>query len=833
MRHLLFLLVFLIQALTGRSQPANHALNDSLLLAAGITVLDTNAVRTLSQKCWELRNTDVSSATVYGKLAIDIARRIGFRAGLAQALNQTGVVYRNRENYPKALELLLEAKTIAQEDSILTELGYAFNNIGEIYRYEKNYNESIRHIQKALDIFTRLNNLTGMGYATIRLGEVSVDAGLYDQALSYYEHSARIRKQMGDERNYSVVLNREGELNLLTGKYQEAMESLGAALDIRTRLQDDRGRAETLTTIGAVYLKQGNYPKAIGLASEGLAVARKVNSYLRIYAASDILTRAYAGSGNYRQAWEIQQVFIQYKDSVFSLEKSRQITSIIENTTEREQQARIDALERETRLQEEEANRKNLVLIIVVAAFSISTLMIIFLFKAYRDKRRAFDLMEAKNEEIRKQRDEITFQAESLTAANQLIQESNQQLSHINQALITEINERKQIEMALLEAKQVAEAATRAKSRFISTMSHEIRTPMNAVIGITDWLLQDQPKPEQTEYLQSLKFAANNLMAILSDILDFSKIEAGKLDIESVPFSLSHLCQNLVNTYRTEASRKGLLFSFEAVSPLSDRLLGDPVRMGQVLTNLISNAIKFTRSGSVQLRLTPQKTSENGAIPILFEVIDSGIGIPPEQQIRIFESFTQASSATTREFGGTGLGLSIVQKLIHLMGGQIRVKSELGKGSTFYFTLTFRPASEMRETSDSETPSTIDCLMGKKVLLVDDNHLNVKMASRFLTRWGMEVDTADNGALAVEKATQTRYDIILMDIQMPVMDGLTASRKIRMERPDQPIFALTADAMEENREQVFNEGLNGLIIKPFKSEDIRSKLERLFPSDPA
>ena len=389
------------------------------------------------------------------------------------------------------------------------------------------------------------------------------------------------------------------------------------------------------------------------------------------------------------------------------------------------------------------------------------------------------------------------------------------------------ITQQNEAENALLEAKQQAEEAVLAKQQFLTNMSHEIRTPMNAVIGMTHLLMQEDPKPGQLENLNILKFSSESLLSLINDILDYSKIQLGKVTLEKIDFNLIELINSIKQAHHLHAEGKEIFFNINMDANLPEMLIGDPVRLTQILNNLISNALKFTNEGYVIVDLSLKKMVGD-LVDISFTITDTGIGIESDLRDYIFESFTQASADISRRFGGTGLGLSITKRLIELKGGKISVDSTLGKGSSFFFDLQFRKS---RKKGGYTMPALVfESLAGFKVLLVEDNEINTIVAGKFMKKWGLDIDYAIHGVEALEKIKKNQYDVVLMDLQMPKMDGYEASTAIRnlsgKRFKELPIIALTASVLAEINNQVMDAGMNDYISKPFNPMELYSKIAK-------
>lgn len=390
--------------------------------------------------------------------------------------------------------------------------------------------------------------------------------------------------------------------------------------------------------------------------------------------------------------------------------------------------------------------------------------------------------------------------------------------------LDAQIKKRKAAEASLKIAKEEAEKANQAKSEFLSVMSHEIRTPLSVVIGLGNILFRQNPRPDQINNLQVLRTSADNLLVLINDILDFSKIDASKLELENTVFDLHKTVDEIYQAMSIKAQEKDNLMSIHLDPKIPTWVYGDTHRITQILNNLLSNAVKFTQKGKVRLSLQLENISDSRCT-ILFSVSDTGIGIEKDKIQHIFTPFSQSSSSITREFGGTGLGLAITSELLLLMDSQLKLETEIGRGSNFYFSLDLVYMSSVEKNPNITEPEEQN-LEKAKILLVEDTPFNILFTTQLLEGWNTLVDVAENGAIAVDKMKEREYDLVIMDLHMPVMDGYTSTKKIREFNQDTPIMALTASATAHIREMIFAAGMQDYVTKPFDSDQLFSQMKR-------
>jgi PAS domain S-box-containing protein len=389
--------------------------------------------------------------------------------------------------------------------------------------------------------------------------------------------------------------------------------------------------------------------------------------------------------------------------------------------------------------------------------------------------------------------------------------------------VVFDISARKKLEQEMIEARKAAEAGLELRKTILANVSHELRTPVNAIVGMSALLASTSLNDQQREYLKTMRFSSDGLLVLIDDLLDVSRIEAGKVELEELEFSMQENFSDLTKSLRLRAEEKGLLFEWNLDERIAPRLLGDVHRLNQIITNLIGNAIKFTPQGKVRLEIT-QVGESNEMQGVRFSVIDTGIGIAAERQVAVFQAFAQEDNSTTRKYGGTGLGLSISKRIVEMMGGELKLTSEKNAGTTFSFEVQLKKSAEGSVVVKEFKPN----LEGSRILLVEDNKVNQFLANALLKSWNAQVDISEDGLDALDRMRNVNYDLVLMDLQMPIMDGFEATEQIRNELNSKvPIIGLSANALNGERERSLEKGMNEYVSKPFQPEVLYDKIHGL------
>jgi len=691
-------------------------------------------------------------------------------------------------------EIIVRARNMGYRQG----LGRGLNLKGSCYWLKGEYDLGLAVLKEALAIATRIKDRRLEARVLYYFGNIYRDMGDLVNVLTHFEKALAIYEELGDEFQQSVILTSISNLLYDLNDYDSALEYALKCLPIFERAHDIGSLINIYNTLGNIYFKKDQYEEALHFFQENIN---------RSEPETPAFVMAESGLG---------KVFYKMHDFGNS---SKYLTNAL----------------RESQL---------------LGNAEVQIICHFYLGRLYMDDGNYRQSLQSLNsayelavEYLR--RHDIMSVHEMLSALYDKMGDIPKAFHHLKsfeklkedifkQKIINELRNlqvRQQIELAQKE-KEVAERTAYLKHQFMANMSHEIRTPMNAIVGMARLLLAKNPLQEQLRYLNAIQLSANNLLVIINDILDLSKIEAGKIIIEHIDFSLREVVESLRDMLMLKVEEKGISFRTFVEIGIPARLTGDPTRLSQVLINLAGNAVKFTEKGFVEVRATLQK-KEGDRLWVRFDVTDSGIGIAPEFVDSIFDSFTQAGSDITRKFGGTGLGLTISRQLVTMMGGEISVKSELQKGTTFTATIPLMVASvqEYVKQAGLLDNNSIERLNNLKVLLVEDNEFNRLVAEDTLKEIipGMNIVAAVNGQDAIDQLKKETFDVVLMDILMPVMDGLTATKMIRNTMPEPAksvkIIAMTANVLQEDVQQYFDAGMNAYVSKPFNPDELLLKMD--------
>ena len=680
-----------------------------------------------------------------------------------------GSHFKYQNKYPIALRHYLESLRLSENKNLMDSL-YLWGTleIGTIHTTIANYKEADKYLAISLKLAHKLKDPQYIGVAYMLTSELKLKQKNEVEAQLYIDSAMHIMKNIKRcEDCYYAAKATNASIKNLSGNYTGALAELA---EIQNHFKGDANDYLAGEKAKA-WLGLKKYDSAINILTSIKVTGQK---YTKEASDNyDILSKAYEATGDYNKALKNYRLYIQVEDTLAAWRNSSEVTRLELENQFTQQQLKSE-LVFQTQLNKQKSTR-NWILFLGIS----SLLLALGLYARLRFIRKTQKLLQHKNEIIH-------------------------------------------------AAKEKAEASEKAKHQFLANMSHEIRTPMNAIKGMTDILIRRNPKEDQREYLDGIKQSSDSLLIIINDILDISKIEAGKVELEQEPFSVTEVMNNVYTIMQFKAEEKGLELKKE-MPPEELNVKGDATRLGQILINLIGNAIKFTEKGLITTTIHSEKSE--GKLNLHFSVSDTGIGIDEDRKSKIFESFEQAYSDTSRKFGGTGLGLSISKKLVELHKGSIWVESEKGKGSQFHCVIPYAIAeitSEVIPAEDLHSNIAV-ALKGIRILLVEDNAFNIVVAQEELEDAieGVYVEVAENGLIAVEKLKSSFFDVVLMDVQMPVMNGFEATKAIRKldsEKAHTPIIAMTANVLKEEVDLCYQAGVNNFIGKPFDTKELLNKI---------
>ncbi|MFB9055763.1 ATP-binding protein [Mariniflexile ostreae] len=639
--------------------------------------------------------------------------------------------------------------------------------------------EAIKSLNKAIEVQRIINDNENLGNSYKTFGDVYMSKKNYYLALdSYTAAKSKFQEEDMKDRLADLLIN-EGKTYTLLKNNRKARALFEQSIALSKKLDLPKTLSTGLINQAQVYHDLGDHDKALTLATEGIAIAKAHSFYEILDEAYLIVSHIYDAKENYKNSNDYLKAYINLSDSIAAIKRANLSPDMQVKFLMDDQRESIKKQAKDLKKAKDDKELSTLISILSVALITILSLLTLSLYKNNNIRLKTNNMLHKKNGE-------------------------------------------------LIIAKEKAELASKTKANFLSTVTHELRTPLYAVTGLSNMLLDEDPKPEQIQHLKSLKFSGEYLLTFINDILQINKIEANKVDIEPEPFNLKKKIKNIVLALNNSALDNGIKIHFEYDTDLPENFIADQLKISQILINLIGNAIKFTKDGDIWIRIY-KINEENGIYTLRFEVEDNGIGITQEKQEHMFESFSQGSIQINRKYGGTGLGLSIVKGLIDILKGKIYLKSELDKGSTFYFEIPLEYTKEKekeaieKKTNYLKKVEELD-LNNFKILVVEDNKINQMITKKILTKMQLSCEVVDNGEEAVDMIKNNKYDIILMDIHMPGISGIEATKIIRTFDKELTIFALTAVTIEDKMQEFDEAGFTDIIPKPFKQEEFEKKL---------
>lgn len=689
------------------------------------------------------------------------------------------------QHYSEAMVDLSKAYKLAKSSSFHEERLKIHFSIAQLNYNLQNYEKAAKEVRSILNQTKDTDKYLEIAEANTLLGLIYTQVGKLEEAEITLRKADNWFTAQNDEKNRANVLLGFGILELKRFNYKAAINYFNAALPTFKSSQAlyQEGLTQLHKTEALIKVNPGVIDNSIGKAKESLKAVKEIadtHHFIKLQIEAYRLTSYIAlRENNYTLAEESMATFERKNDSIYQVFLKAISAGINTETDVLNLNEIIDKQQSDLDKQQKSINFGKMTTGLSIALIVILSLLTLSLYK---------------NNNLR-------------AKANELLQDKNNELQL---------------------AKEKAEKASLAKAQFLSTITHELRTPLYAVTGLTHLLLEEDPKPDQKEHLNSLKFSGEYLLSLINNILDLNKLEANKVEVEKTSFHLKKRINDVLIALKKSADDRKNNIHFEFDESIPEKLVGDPLKLSQILINLIGNSLKFTQNGDVYIRIKKVK-EENNKVLLHFEIEDNGVGISKKKQKSIFESFSQASLQINRKFGGTGLGLAIVKNLLELMGSRIQLESQLGKGSRFWFDINFNISEEI---SENQSPRNVvveidyTALEDRKVLVVEDNKINQMITKKILEKNKMVCTVADNGMDAIKLVQDNTFDVVLMDIHMPGISGIEATQEIRKFDKHLPIIALTAVTIDENLDDFYRAGFNEIIPKPFKTEEFFEKIYR-------
>jgi signal transduction histidine kinase/ActR/RegA family two-component response regulator len=807
---------------------------DSLNIVIHSTKNNTVKAIALSKLAHEYIDGDSKKAYALVKESIELSERIKAKSTLISALNELSNLERNNGNYSGALATLKKAIQLAELSKDTVSIIKCFMSVGDVYSALKSYDKALNYYEEALLLnqnklsLDAVNSLSRIGNRLMDKGGEAHDTSFMFSAISSYLKAKNMAYAIKQPRHYintyvsladayNILGNVSGNKHHLYESLQYSMLSLQLAQGANIK----PAQGISYINLGEVYLNLNKTVKALHYFEMAEKIYGPLGSKTWLMITYEMMGKTYYKMRVYDKA-------IEYINKSIGLATEQQLAKHLSTNY----YLLAEIYSKEKRFEEACSYYK--------------------LYNNYKDsvnnENALFNITRLQTElDLQGKDKEIALLTKNTEAQNlEITSKKNQRNSLILLIIVILVvlafvyylyNEKKQLAFEILMAKEAAEQAKETQEQFLANTSHEIRTPMNGIIGMTNHLIDTPLNAEQQEYVQTIKESSNNLLSIVNELLDFSKIISKKITFDKEPFEPELVIKNLIHLLEFRALEKSNKLTYQIHSNVPKVLVGDAVRLNQVLLNLVENSVKFTHHGTIDIAISLlHETNESAELE--FKVKDSGIGIPENKLNSIFENFSQVDSKTTRKYGGTGLGLSISKQLVEQQSGKISVISKVNEGSEFNFTLTFKKQVEKNIltgdylTQLSSTPQAN--LHGASVLIVDDNKINLRVANLTLQKWNVKTELAESAGECYQILQEKNIDLILMDITMPDIDGLQATQYIRshFNAPicDIPIIAMTAAAFMDDKERCLRAGMNDYISKPFSAEELLQKLISYLPS---
>ncbi len=682
----------------------------------------------------------------------------------------------DRGNFYEAINILRKALDQTKKIGDKKSQGIIYSRLAKLQYNVDELDSAKENITRAIDAQYEIDDKLNQAISRYIYGLIFLKDNQIREALDHFKSAKTIFEEENmDELIPEVTLN-EAKAHIKMGDLNEANALLDKTVVLSTKHNLPLIESSALITSGHVALLQQKYDRALSQTMKGSAIADNNDSKELLNRSYQVLADIYSSQGDHQKASENLRSYINLNEEIIAEKREMLSPDKKFQLQISDRDAFIQKQAEEIRQQNEATSLNKLTTILSVALITILSLLTLSLYKNNNIRLKTNNMLYKKNEE-------------------------------------------------LLTEKERAEIAAKTKANFLSTVTHELRTPLYAVTGLTNMLLEENPKPEQIQHLKSLKFSGDYLLTFINDILQINKIEANKVELDPEVFNLKNKVENVIAALSNQAIDNNISIHFEYERFLPEVFNGDQLKLSQILINLIGNSIKFTKDGDIWVRV--KKNAQDGKVHrVLLEVEDNGIGISDEKQETLFDSFSQGSVQINRKYGGTGLGLSIVKGLVEILGGTINLKSTLGVGTTFSVEIPLEESKETVRSKHTEITKKLNKLdlSSVTILVVEDNKINQMITKKILTKMNLNCEIVDNGEDAVEKVKKNGYDVVLMDIHMPGISGIEATKRIRGFDKTQTIFALTAVTLEDKMQEFEEAGFDDIISKPFKQEDFEKKL---------